>query len=278
MRPRPARPRLHWLDRTFNGDFLPLRGGGSIDFFSTLADDAFSHLTAILRNDEPAASNTSADWTCDGRTSTSPTCQSGLLSQVYGGVSWRWDLHAKSTSVHYTPRRIANYVVEEAFGGLPNAEKARVLDPACGAGVFLVLAFRRLYRAALEIDRRSPRHQGHPADLEGQLTGFDVSESALRLAALSLYLTAIELDPEPVPPSKLGFKALRDKVLFNWRRRKVTGGNGEPADPDAGPVIGSLGEHVGGEHRGAYQVVLCNPPWTSLPGGKGKDKEGDVSG
>ena len=97
------------------------------------------------------------------------------------------------------------------------------------------------------------------------------SESALRLAALSLYLTAIELDPEPVPPSKLRFKALRDKVLFNWRRKNGAAADSE-ADPDAGPVIGSLGAHVGPDHRGAYQVVLCNPPWTSLPGGKGKDK------
>ena len=82
----------------------------------------------------------------------------------------------------------------------------------------------------------------------------------MRLAALSLYLTAIELDPDPVPPSKLGFKALRNRVLFNWRREGV-----EPAE---GPVLGSLGDHVGSEHRGAYQLVLCNPPWTSLPGGK----------
>ena len=93
------------------------------------------------------------------------------------------------------------------------------------------------------------------------------------MAALSLYLTAIELDPEPVPPSKLRFKALRDKVLFNWRCGNVSTECGELADPDAGPVIGSLGAHVGSEHRGAYQVVLCNPPWTSLPGWKGKKKE-----
>ena len=261
-----------WLDRTFNGDFLPLSGGGSIDFFNALAGAAFSHLTAILRNDEPAGVDYQRKLPLEWEDFDFAHVPVGLLSQIYEEFSWRWDPHAKSTSVHYTPRRIANYVVEEAFEGLPNAEKARVLDPACGAGVFLVLAFRRLYRALWKSTGVRPDTKDIRQILEEQLTGFDVSESALRLAALSLYLTAVELDPEPVPPSKLRFKALRDKVLFNWRRKKVTAGDGELADPDAGPVIGSLGDHVGAEHRGAYQVVLCNPPWTSLPGGDDADE------
>ena len=262
-----------WLDETFNGDFLPLRDGGSARFFNSLPGEAFLHLTAILRNDEPAGADYQRKLDLQWEDFDFAHVPVGLLSQVYEEFSWQWDPHhAKSTSVHYTPRGIANYVVEEAFEGLPNAEKARVLDPACGAGVFLVLAFRRLYRALWKSSGVRPDTKQIRQILEKQLTGFDVSESALRLAALSLYLTAIELDPEPVPPSKLRFKALRDKVLFNWRK-KGTLGDGEVADPDAGPVIGSLGDHVGPEHRGAYQVVLCNPPWTSLPGGKGKDKE-----
>ncbi len=128
-----------------------------------------------------------------------------------------------------------------------------------------MLAFRRLYQAKWKATKVRPDTKQIRQILEKQITGFDVSESALQLAALSLYLTAIELDPEPVPPSKLRFKALRGRVLFNWRREGV--------DPANGPVIGSLGDHVGPEHRGAYQVVLCNPPWTSLPGGENKEEK-----
>ena len=40
----------------------------------------------------------------------------------------------------------------------------------------------------------------------------------LKLTALSLYLTAIELDPKPIPPEKLRFNALNNLVLFNHRR------------------------------------------------------------
>jgi len=254
-----------WLDRTFNGDFLPLADGGSVGFFETVgrktSDGAFRHLSAILHGHEPAGKDyqRKLDWG-DFDFAHVPV---GLLSQVNEAFSWKWDPHAKSTSIYYTPRRIADYVVEEAFAGLPAAENARVLDPACGAGVFLVLAFRRLYQASWRATGRRPDTKEIRRILESQITGFDVSEYALRLAALSLYLTAIEVDPAPVPPDKLGFKPMRNRVLFNLRRDDV--------DPGDGPVLGSLGNHVGPEHRGKYNIVLCNPPWTSLP--KGKDDQ-----
>jgi len=130
-----------------------------------------------------------------------------------------------------------------------------VLDASCGASVFLVLAFRRLYRERWAATGKRPGTKEIRDILYRQLTGFDISESALRLSALSLYLTAIELDPEPIPPSKLSFRELRKHVLFDHRR---------PEDPQEGLVIGSLGAHVNGQFAGKYDVVIGNPPWTAL--------------
>jgi len=264
-----------WLDSTFNGDFLRLipdniptddkaareaAYGRYFAKFSAKTRTAICHhLSAILHGHQPVGTSYQMSLDAPWAKFDFAHVPVGLLSQVYEAFSWRWSDDAKENSVHYTPRRIADYLVEEAFHALPNAATARVLDPACGAGVFLVLAFRKLYqerwkdaggRAQDRPDRRVIREI-----LNNQLAGFDVSENALRLASLSLYLTAIELDPQPVPPSNLRFKNLDDRVLFNCRR--VT-------DPVSGPVIGSLGDHVGPEHRAAYDVVLCNPPWTSL--------------
>ena len=181
----------------------------------------------------------------------------GLLSQVYERFAWKWEHQtAKETSVHYTPRNIAATLVDEAFTKLPDAEKARVLDPACGAGVFLVLAFRRLYRERWRADDERPDKKIIRKILEKQIVGFDISDSALKLAALSLYLTAIELDPEPEPPEELGFKKLQDSVLFNFRREGV--------DPAEGAVAGSLAAHIGQRFDGQFDLVVSNPPWTSL--------------
>jgi SAM-dependent methyltransferase len=249
-----------WLDRTFNGDFLPLTGNGNLTFFKGLASKTqhgvFNHLSAIVRGDEPAGAEDyqrKLDWG-DFDFAHVPV---GLLSQVYEAFCWKWDpQHSKKTSVHYTPRNIAATLVEEAFDGLPYDQNFRVLDPACGAGIFLVLAFRRLYRERWKSDGERPDTKTIRQILERQLAGFDISDSALKLAALSLYLTAIELDPNPIPPEKLRFKALRDSVLFNFRREGI--------DPPDRPAIGSLGSHVGDRFDGQFDLVLSNPPWTSL--------------
>jgi len=259
--PTNAVAACRWLDNTFNGDLLPLSESDE-PFFEEIGKRSggrvFRHLSAILTGEEPVGD--------EGYQKPLPMkfgdfdfahIPVGLLSQVYERFAWKWEHdNAKDTSVHYTPRNIAASMVEEVFDGLPNAHTARVLDPACGASVFLVLAFRRLYKERWQHDGRRPETKAIRQILEKQLTGFDISESAIRLASLSLYLTAIELDPNPVPPEKLTFTHLRDKVLFNFRREDI--------DPNDGAIAGSLGKHVPQKFNGAFDVVLGNPPWTSL--------------
>jgi hypothetical protein len=253
-----------WLDKTFNGDLLPLTDGGDTDYFNKIGQRTggrvFSHLTAIIEGVEPRGdSEYQLPLKMDFGTFNFAHVPVGLLSQVYERFAWKWEHdNARETSVHYTPRNIVATLVDEAFIKLPNAHEARVLDPACGASVFLVLAFRRLYQARWKETGNRPDTKAIREILNKQLVGFDISDSALKLAALSLYLTAIELDPDPVPPSKLKFAHLRDKVLFNFRREGV--------DPEEGAVAGSLGEHVGQRFDGKFDLVLSNPPWTSLEG------------
>jgi len=249
-----------WLDRTFNGDFLRLSAGGGIDFFDGAGrrtkGEVFDVLGAILRSDQPVG-----DRHYQGKfnwgTFDFAHVPVGLLSQVYEKFVWTWAVEeARASSVHYTPRNIAATLVGEAFDNLPNAHEARVLDPACGAGVFLVLAFRRIYRERWTATERRPDTRAIRAILDKQLTGFDISDSALKMSALSLYLTAIELDPDPVPPEKLRFSNLRESVLFNCR---------PPGTPETGVSVGSLGSHLGVRFDGKFDLVIGNPPWTSLP-------------
>jgi SAM-dependent methyltransferase len=257
--PTRAAHTCRWLDETFNGDFLPLSEKGSLAWFQRVAPadrEVFKDLRAILRNEEPAGGGYQQRLGMDWSAFDFAHVPVGLLSQVYEGFVWRWEpKEAGETSVHYTPRRIAEYLVDDAFEGMRGAGRARVLDPACGAGEFLVLAFRRLYRERWRAAGARPERAIIRDILNKQLRGFDISESALRLAALSLYLTAVELDPKPTPPAALRFENLRDRVLFNCRRDD---------EPPQGPVPGSLDGRMLDSHRGRYQIVLCNPPWTSL--------------
>jgi type I restriction-modification system DNA methylase subunit len=258
-----------WLDKTFNGDFLPLTDGGSAEFFATkgkaTGQKLFHHLKAILKGEEATGRedyqgrfNFDApkfDW---GHLDFAHI-PVGLLSQVYEKLSWKWNRErSQNTSVHYTPRNIAATLVGEAFDNLKEAHAAKVLDPACGASVFLVLAFRRLYRELWKHTKERPDTEAIRSILENQLVGFDICDSALKLSALSLYLTAIELDPDPAPPEKLKFKALcegKHAILFDWRKED---------DKEKGPVVGSIGEHVGDRFNGRFDLILCNPPWTAI--------------
>lgn len=85
----------------------------------------------------------------------------------------------------YTPPEIARSIV----GGLMLGPR-RVMDPACGAGVFLVAAFERA------LDRRmqngQPAREAARAVLAHELCGIDTDAQALALARFNLRMAAWE--------------------------------------------------------------------------------------
>lgn len=254
-----------WLDETFNGDLLPFSGGYE-DLFhhasSQTDGQLFLHLRAILEGWEHAgtAFQTTIDWG-DLNFAHIPI---GVLSQVYENFSKIWDSQQrKQTSAYYTPKNIARCLVDDAFEGVSNKKDARILDPSCGAGIFLVLAFRKLVAARWEHDGKRPDTKTIQSILYNQLCGFDVSESALRLAALSLYITAIELNGAPRPPKSLRFpKPLQDVVLHNFRRHEER--------ETKGFLLGSLRLDLPEDFEGCFDMIIGNPPWGRL---KGEDEE-----
>jgi hypothetical protein len=281
-----------WLDATFNGDFLRLfseqqdqdiptddksaRAAAYRRYYKGVNDKVgavfFQHLRAIVKGlpvpvtDEDYEDELELDW----RDLNFAHIPVGVLSQVYESYShWVEGEEAKQASVHYTPLPIARMMVDQCFGPgvVKNPAHARVLDPSCGAGIFLVLAFRRLIEKRWEHDEVQPDTKLIRQMLRQQLTGFDISESALRLAALSLYITAIEMDPEPRPVKKLKFDDLRGSVLHNFR---------DPAQKE-GFQIGSLGGNVPKEFDGAFDLVIGNPPWTRLKEKKRKRSEEGIA-
>jgi len=251
-----------WLDKTFNGDLLPLSASTTKIFTKAKAQtkgNLFIHLQAIIEG-----------WTHVGDNSFQPQLPIdwndldfahipiGVFSQVYETFSHAWDnAVATTTSVFYTPKNIARHLVDEAFAGIPKKSDAKILDPSCGAGIFLVMCFRKLVAARWQTDKKRPTTKTIQDILYGQICGFDVSKSAIRLAALSLYITAIELNDSPRPPKKLKFpKPLKDCVLFNHRKASE-------ADTKTF-VLGSLRPDLSESFNEAFDLVIGNPPWSSV--------------
>lgn len=251
----------HWLDETFNGDLLRLPDQDYPDYFARLIRDYGERVTrplaAILGLDQPVAPGASqrrlAWWDLDFN-----HLPIGLLSETYERLMKQFDQDARrETSVYYTPAHIADYMVQEALHEHPAGAAARVLDPACGAGVFLVACFRKLAEMRFRETGQRPTRDDLRDILDNQLIGFDTNSHARTLAALALYLTALDLDPNPTPVDALRFVKLEGSVLI------------DVADPGSDPTIivpmaGSLGDHVPTGYRGAFDLVIGNPPWQSL--------------
>lgn len=241
----------YWLDATFNGDLLPL----SEKIFDVLPDQAYIVLGDILRR--APDSQLFLGWEEKWDNLDFSHIPVGVLSQAYELYLRK---HApdrqKREGGFYTPRLIADLMVRASFRALGRngvSGHAKVLDPAAGAGVFLLTAFRELAAGRWRADGKRPETRVLRSILYQQITGFDVNEAALRFAALGLYLMSIELDPNPKPVDKLRFENLRGKVLH-----RVT-----PEGETEKGSLGSLGPLVGTEHKGKYDLVVGNPPWSS---------------
>lgn len=248
-----------WLDKTFNGDFLPL-SDVKVAAFPKAAFDTGGH---ILRRAE--GGQLPLDWAEDWAKLDFAHIPVGVLSQVYEQyLGKKHQKKQKKEGSYYTPAHIAELMVHASFASLRRdgvAHTAKVLDPAAGAGVFLITSFRQLVRERWMHDGVRPNTKTIRDILYQQVRGFDINDSALRFAALGLYLMAIELDDEPVPVEKLVFPGdLRKAVIFKL---------GMDDDPEGSKDLGSLGDDVGSEHTGQYDLVIGNPPWSKahrLPG------------
>ena len=163
---------------------------------------------------------------------------------------------ARSQGLHYTPVELVHLTLDPVFEGL--SSDARVIDPACGSGAFLVEAFRRLVWRASP-DQPASRQLVRQI-LYHQLFGIDINRAALGIAAFSLYLAALELDEEPVSNIRdLKFDHLIDQTLFE-------------AD--------SLGDELPSQITSqTFDAVVGNPPWTFVrkEGGARKRQTSDTS-
>lgn len=245
--PSQAKATSEWLDRTFNGEFLPLKSG----LIDELPEPAIQTLGNVLRR--ALGGQYYFEWEEDWAHLDFAHIPVGVLSQAYELFlrNHQSDRQRKEGG-YYTPMGIAQVMVRAAFHALRTdaiAHQARILDPAAGAGVFLLNGFRQLVAERWRADGIRPDTSTLRKILYNQITGFDVNESALRFAALGLYLLAIELDPDPEPVEKLCFDNLRELAIL----QKV-GDDGS---------LGSLGASVGDSHVGRYDLVIGNPPWAS---------------
>jgi SAM-dependent methyltransferase len=102
----------------------------------------------------------------------------------------------RNEGAYYTPRHLAETALHVALENRYTKAKGwRVLDPACGSGIFLVGMFNLLaeqWRRENSTRRKQTKAQALLEILLRQIRGVDVNLDACRIATFSLYLALFE--------------------------------------------------------------------------------------
>jgi hypothetical protein len=168
----------------------------------------------------------------------------------------------KQSGAFYTPRFLAEVILDVALEGVGSLLDKRFLDPACGSGIFLVGLFNRLAEewqrkhSGARYDRRASELM---AILRDNLFGVDQNPTACRIAAFSLYLAFLDqLKPSDIQALQRKKKFL-PQLVFGTKRR---------LDGEEGRTIfcGDFFASDGSVSTESFDVVVGNPPWTSVSG------------
>jgi hypothetical protein len=164
----------------------------------------------------------------------------------------------RNDGAFYTPRFLAEAVLDVALAPMASLLDRRYLDPSCGSGIFLVGLFNRM---AEEWKRSNPTVSSNDRRarelrniLCSSLYGIDVNPTACRITAFSLYLAYLDqLSPRDIQElQKKGHKLPR---LVHYR--------GESAETVEGNIWCSDFFDESAPYPADVDLVIGNPPWGS---------------
>lgn len=164
----------------------------------------------------------------------------------------------KLDGAFYTPRFLAELVLDVALAKTPSLLGQRYLDPACGSGIFLVGLFNRMAEEWKQLHpeaRNDRRARELRKILCSSLCGIDINPTACRITAFSLYLAYLDqLTPRDIQELKQNGHKLPTLVHY-------------PGNPRNGDVEGNIwcGDFFaeGATYPVDADLVIGNPPWGS---------------
>lgn len=105
--------------------------------------------------------------------------------------------HSSDKGVVYTPPMLVDFLLDQCLPLKPETLSWKILDPACGSGIFLVGAFKRLIQCwRIANDWKQPTHLDLKEILKNSIFGFDEKPEAVLITAFSLCVALCdELEP-----------------------------------------------------------------------------------
>jgi type I restriction-modification system DNA methylase subunit len=123
-----------------------------------------------------------------------------MLSEIYENFLNQFNPEGKKKSgAYYTPPTLVELVLNSV---LPKGEtdyNKKVLDPACGSGIFLAMAYKRLVDRWKKAHKKEPDFKTLSKLLKDNIYGVEFDKNSIKVAAFSLYLSMLDfLNPKDV--------------------------------------------------------------------------------
>ena len=198
---------FRYLMQKFNGDIFTIEDGEE----DAVHPEHLNLLQRMLLGEEHMKEGQGALW----KLYSFDVIPIELISSIYEQF-FREENKTKvaTTGIHYTPYHLVEYLMDEVLPVSNLNFDTRVLDPACGSGIFLVEGYRRLIARWKKARGRFPKAPELIALLKENIYGVDKDEKAVRITALSLYLTLCEyLEPKTIWDG-VRFERLMNRNLF----------------------------------------------------------------
>ena len=182
------------LENRFNGFIFPL----DVNLENVLTDPLVSLVASVFRGDEVKLTefDISQQLHLDFQAYDFQYIPVETLSAIYEQFL-RAEEDVKQTGAIYTPEILADYLLSEVNWAKKLTRGMKILDPACGSGIFLVLAYRRLIEMELA---KHPDQKLSPQELKSilleSLYGVERKQYACHVTEFSLILTLLHyVDP-----------------------------------------------------------------------------------
>lgn len=164
----------------------------------------------------------------------------------------------KKKGAIYTPEILAEYLLSEVESAKQLERGMKILDPACGSGVFLVLVYRQLIEREMNRLDRKLKPEELSDILQESIYGVERERDACYVTEFSLILTLLHYtEPRDLQNLKFQFPYLHNNKIFEC---------------DFFDIEGQQGEAKFWQQELSFDCIVGNPPWIELTP-KVKDEE-----
>lgn len=233
------------LKKDLNGDFLEPESHGS-NLWSFLSDEALLLVDDFLSRVD-IKSNQLSIWNYDFR-----YIPVELISGIYESFLSN---EQQAFGAYYTPRNLANFVIDQAFSTSIDVLKEKIYDGACGSGILLTTAYRRMLSYAQHKKGRMLDFKERSTLLQNNIFGSDISKAACRVTSFSLYLSLLE----GLTPMDIAELQENEKVKL-----PTLSGNNILGGVTKGDFFSLENKH---SNKRKFSLFLSNPPWVEPSGG-----------